>query len=104
MGFVSPYLIHRCEKYYPNPEKFDPNRFLPENTKDRHAFAYIPFSAGRRNCIGQRFAQMEEKVMLAYILRNFEIKSLKTTKEIIPTAEVILKPMNGIPVKLIPRN
>ena len=42
--------------------------------------------------------------MLAYILRNFEIKSLKTTNELVPTAEVILKPTNGILVKLIPRN
>ena len=48
---VNMYLLHHDTKYFPNPDKFDPDRFAPDNCADRHPYAYVPFSAGLRNCI-----------------------------------------------------
>ncbi|CAG2116959.1 unnamed protein product [Medioppia subpectinata] len=66
------YAIHHSEDYYPNPEKFIPDRFLPENRHQIIPYTYLPFGSGPRNCIGMRFALMEAKLGLAHIIRRFQ--------------------------------
>ncbi|XP_021705963.1 probable cytochrome P450 9f2 [Aedes aegypti] len=71
--------LHHDPQYFPNPERFDPERFNDENKRNINLGAYLPFGIGPRNCIGSRFALMEVKAVMYYILLKFTIaRSAKT--------------------------
>ncbi|GAB6019211.1 hypothetical protein CHUAL_000823 [Chamberlinius hualienensis] len=99
---VLTYLLHRNPQLFPEPEKFNPSRFFQHNEARTGIknFSYIPFSAGPRNCIGQKFAQMEEKCVLASIIKKFRIVSHQSPEEMILTALPILHSANGILISL----
>lgn len=98
---INIYALNRHPAYWKDPDTFNPERFLPEADKDRHRFIYLPFSAGPRNCIGQKFAHLEEQIIIMQIVRNFEIESMQKDPPTI--ADVILRPKEGVIVKLTPR-
>ncbi|XP_015115139.1 cytochrome P450 4C1 [Diachasma alloeum] len=68
-----PFAAHRDPKHWNEPDKFIPERFTPENSKDRHPFAYVPFSGGPRSCVGPRYAMVLLKVMVSHLLRSYEL-------------------------------
>ncbi|BES99145.1 cytochrome P450 [Nesidiocoris tenuis] len=100
---ISPFLLHRNDKYYPNPDTFDPERFGREECATRHPFAYIPFSAGPRSCIGQKFAMLQLKVILSTVLRFCKITSVTKYEEVKFIPAVVLHSTVPIEVRVEPR-
>ncbi|XP_068180518.1 cytochrome P450 4T8 [Antennarius striatus] len=96
---TSVFGIHRNARVWENPHVFDPLRFLPENVSKRSSHAFVPFSAGPRNCIGQNFAMNELKVATILTLRKYQLIEDPTQKPLI-CPMLILRSLNGIHIKI----
>ena len=97
--YVPTYAVHRHEKLWSEPDQFDPSRFKPEAAKRLDRYAYLPFGAGPRTCIGQNFALAEAVAVLATLLRTFRFK-LRPGHMPEPRLRVTLRPAGGMPMQL----
>ena len=70
---ISPAAVHMMEEYWPEPAKFDPLRFTPEQVAKRHKYAWVPFGGGAHMCLGLHFAYMQVKILLAHVLTRYHI-------------------------------
>ena len=92
---VSPYVLHRRRGLWDSPDAFDPSRFLGENRDRIDRFAYIPFGAGPRVCIGMAFAMQEGIILLANLLRAFRF-DLVAGQAVMPQQRMTLRPRGGM--------
>jgi len=93
--YLCQYVMHRNPRYWPEPERFDPERFNESAKKERPKFSYFPFGGGARVCIGEAFAKMEGILVLASIAQRFQL-TLVSGQTIVPEPTMTLRPKNGI--------
>lgn len=98
---VCTYVMHRHPDHWENPEGFDPDRFLPSRAEGRARYAYLPFGGGPRTCIGNHFALMESQVILAMVMRDWDV-ALDSSHRVELDPMVTLRPKHGIRVFLRP--
>lgn len=97
--YVPVYAVHRHTRLWDQPDRFDPERFRPDLAQARDRYAYLPFGAGPRICIGMGFAITEAVVLLATLLRNFRL-TLRPGFEPGLKLSVTLRPAGGMPMKV----
>jgi cytochrome P450 len=96
--FISPWSLHRNARWFPDPNRFDPERFSEEANRTRPPFSYIPFGAGGRRCLGESFAELEGLLILATIASKVRLR-LVDGQVIRPEPVMTLRP--DVPVQMI---
>jgi cytochrome P450 len=98
VAIASQYLMHHDSRFWQEPERFDPMRFAPDAKLARPKFAYFPFGAGPRICIGEGFAWMEGVLLLATLAQRWSMELI--SRDVKPQASITLRPRGGIKVRL----
>jgi cytochrome P450 len=96
---IAPWVLHRHRKLWTDPDLFVPERFAPENRMKISRFAYLPFGAGARICVGMGFAMQEALLTLAMIAQRFRVM-LAENANVFPFARMTLRPLNGLPMRI----
>ncbi len=92
-----PYVTHRHPEFWPEPERFEPTRFLPENSQERPRWAYLPFGGGQRQCVGNAFSMMEAQFTLAMVAQRFTLRGVPGVP-VVPEPLVTLRPRGPMPM------
>jgi cytochrome P450 len=101
--YLSPYILHRHPGIWERPESFEPQRFSPENSAQRHRFAWFPFGAGPRQCIGAGLAMLEAQITIAMLSQYVQFELIPGQK-IRPLPRVSLKPNGPVWVRIRARH
>nr|WP_246754219.1 cytochrome P450 [Bradyrhizobium diazoefficiens] len=99
---IAPYVLHRHRRLWDRPDVFDPARFLPEARSAIPRFAYLPFGVGPRICIGSSFALQEATIVLAVLMRRFDLKLMPNAR-VWPMQKITLRPAPGLPMLVASR-
>ncbi|KAK0071058.1 hypothetical protein PV325_013592 [Microctonus aethiopoides] len=97
---ITPFLAHRLEEYWDKPNSFIPERFLPENSKDRHPFAFIPFSGGPRSCPGSKFGMACLKIMIVHFIRKYQLSTTMEFDKIKLKTHISVRSIDGYKVSM----
>ena len=98
---LAPWITHRHPQFWDQPDRFHPDRFLPEREKTRHRYAWFPFGGGPRACIGQHFSMLESVIALAALVRDFDFAAPPCEPPRIN--HITLRPTHGVPSTVTPR-
>ncbi|MBL8156880.1 MAG: cytochrome P450, partial [Anaerolineae bacterium] len=98
VGVIS-YLAHRDPRWWDAPERFNPDRFSPENEPNIRRYSYLPFGAGPRICIGSSFAMMEAHLLLVAIAQRYRLR-LNPGQVVEPEPLITLRPKHGLHMRL----
>ena len=96
---ISPYVMHHLPAYWPEAERFNPQRFAPDAAHERPRFAYMPFGGGPHQCIGNSFALMEATLILASVAQRYRLR-LPTGAVVTPQPKATLRTAGGLPMLL----
>ena len=99
---VNLFNLHRHPDFWPDPERFDPDRFAPETRKEQHRYAYLPFGAGPHLCIGKSFALLEAHLLLAVIAQRYTLRHAPGHR-VQNHATITLRPRYGMKMVITPR-
>ncbi|KAK0171485.1 hypothetical protein PV327_011222 [Microctonus hyperodae] len=93
-------LTHKSKTHWDEPNKFIPERFLPENSKARHPYAFVPFSGGSRSCPGGKFGMSCLKVMIAQLIRKYRFMTTMKFENMKLTTHISVRSLDGYKISI----